>query len=51
MIRPRPKYEDHKMYPILVPIGGYNRIVEMLGRDINAYNQAIEVRYENRTTV
>lgn len=31
-------YEDHKTYPILVKIGGYHLIVEMLGCDVNRHN-------------
>jgi hypothetical protein len=40
-IIPRPTYEDTKTYPILVRCGGYNKIVEMLGIHVNAYNLAL----------
>jgi hypothetical protein len=33
-----PRYVDHLWYPILVPMGGYNRIVEMQGRQVNEWN-------------
>lgn len=35
------RYKDHLWYPILVKIGGYCLIVEMQGKDVNAYNDAL----------
>lgn len=37
------RYEDNKTYPILVKIhgAGYHRIVEMLGSEVNAYNDRV----------
>ncbi len=35
------RYEDNKTYPILVRIGGGYRIVEMLGKTANNWNDAI----------
>lgn len=32
------QYEDNKTYPILVKMGGYCQIVEMLGRVANMWN-------------
>jgi bifunctional DNA-binding transcriptional regulator/antitoxin component of YhaV-PrlF toxin-antitoxin module len=42
-IIPRPTYEDTKTYPILVRCGGYNKIVEMFGIHVNAYNLATQL--------
>lgn len=42
MIRIVPKYIDHLWYPILVRVGGYSRIVEMRGKDVNSWNDMIE---------
>lgn len=38
---PIPRYVDHLYYPILVPLGGGNRIVEMLGKAVNEYNDRV----------
>lgn len=37
------RYVDHLLYPILLKVqnSGYYRIVEMQGRDINRWNDAI----------
>jgi hypothetical protein len=40
-------YQDDLWYPILVPVNGYCRIVEMQGKDVNRYNEAI---YETKNT-
>lgn len=44
MIKVIPRYEDHLWYPILVKVPGssYNRIVEMRGREVNAWNDIVE---------
>jgi hypothetical protein len=45
------KYEDHLWYPILVKMNGYHRIVEMQGKEVNAWNQMVEqqkVDYKSR---
>ena len=31
--------EDDLWYPILIPMGGYCRIVEMQGKEVNAWNR------------
>lgn len=41
MIKLPPIYEDNKTYPILVKLGGGYRIVEMLGRVVNEYNNQL----------
>jgi hypothetical protein len=46
-IRLIPKYEDHLWYPILVRHGGYCRIVEMQGREANAWNDMV-ASYQTR---
>ena len=33
-------YEDHLWYPILVTEGGQSRIVEMQGKEMNAWKRA-----------
>ena len=35
------RYEDNKTYPILVKMGGYCQIVEMLGRVANTWNDTL----------
>ena len=44
MIRVIPRYIDHLWYPILVKMAGYHRIVEMQGREVNAWNDMVEIR-------
>lgn len=39
------RYEDNKTYPILVKMGGGYRIVEMLGRVANAWNDNLLTIY------
>lgn len=41
VVRVLQRYEDNKTYPILVRMGGYYRIVEMLGKVANDWNDAI----------
>lgn len=40
-------YQDHLWYPILVkfPGCGYTHIIEMQGREVNAWNKMIEDQY------
>lgn len=40
--KPVQQFKDNLWYPILVPMGGYNRIVEMLGKNINEHNNRVE---------
>jgi hypothetical protein len=40
-IRLIPRYVDHLWYPILIPMGGYCRIVEMQGKEVNAWNDMV----------
>jgi hypothetical protein len=50
-VRILPIYEDHLWYPILVKMNGYHRIVEMQGKEVNAWNQMVEqqkVDYKSR---
>lgn len=44
-VRVIPRYEDNKTYPILVRMGGYCRIVEMLGRVANEWNDNLPIIY------
>lgn len=39
-IRIPAKYQSDLYYPVLVPVGGGNKIVEMRGCDINNYNKS-----------
>ena len=41
MIRVIPRYVDHLWYPILVKMNGYCQIVEMQGKDVNAWNDMV----------
>lgn len=47
MIKTTPRYVDHLWYPILVKVGGINKIVEMQGREVNAWNDLIQLQREN----
>ena len=38
-VKPCQVYKDDLWYPILVKISGYHHIVEMLGRNANAWNR------------
>ena len=51
MLKIIPRYEDHLWYPILVKIpgSGYNRIVEMQGREVNAWNDRVNEEYTRDT--
>lgn len=42
-VRITPRYEDHLWYPILVRLGGYCRIVEMQGKEVNEWNDMVRV--------
>ena len=48
MFRPYIRYVDHLWYPILIPSGGGHRIVEMLGADVNAWNDRLHRQYPVR---
>lgn len=48
-IRIIPRYEDHLWYPILVKMAGYYRIVEMQGREVNAWNDMVEEQWRQDT--
>jgi hypothetical protein len=41
MLKIQERYKDHLYYPILVKIDGYTLIVEMQGKDVNAYNDSL----------
>jgi hypothetical protein len=41
MIKIYERYKDDLWYPILTKIGGYNRIVEMQGKEVNAHNDSL----------
>lgn len=47
MIKPIPEYEDHLWYPIIVTnyLDGTREIVEMQGREVNAYNRIVNHYY------
>ncbi len=51
MIKVGPTYEDHLWYPILVRYGGaaYCHIVEMQGREVNAWNDKVRRQWEQDT--
>jgi hypothetical protein len=42
-VKPIPRYVDHLWYPILVRVRGSNhsRIVEMQGKEVNAWNDYV----------
>jgi hypothetical protein len=43
-IKITPRYEDHLWYPILVKFAGYHHIIEMQGKEVNAWNDMINSR-------
>lgn len=51
MIKTIPRYEDHLWYPILVkmPWSTYYKIIEMQGREVNRWNDAIVEKYHKDT--
>jgi len=40
-VRVVPRYVDYLWYPILVKMGGYHRIVEMQGINVNEWNDMV----------
>lgn len=49
MIKPTVRYVDHLWYPILVKFGGGHKIVEMQGKQVNAWNDMVRKQYEKET--
>ena len=49
MIKVIPRYVDHLWYPILVKMGGGHRIVEMQGREVNAWNDVVQQQWYEDT--
>ena len=49
-IRIIPRYVDHLWYPILVKTGGGGcRIVELQGREVNAWNDMVKEQWRQDT--
>ncbi len=48
MYKEVPKYKDNLWYPILVRVGGGHKIVEMLGKQVNDYNNSVALRTNPR---
>ena len=48
-VRVIPRYVDHLWYPILVKMGGGHKIVEMQGKQVNAWNDMIQQQWEQDT--
>lgn len=48
-VRVIPRYIDHLWYPILVKIAGYHRIVEMQGKEVNAWNDMVRKQWDEDT--
>ena len=44
-----PRYVNHLWYPILVPFSGANRIVEMQGKEVNAWNDMVRRQWKDDT--
>jgi len=42
MLKSVSRLEDHLWYPILVRRCGNNHIIEMCGKEVNAYNDSLE---------
>ncbi len=51
MIKVTPRYVDHLWYPILVKItcAGYHQIVEMQGKEVNAWNDMVREQWKKDT--
>lgn len=51
MIKIIPRYEDHLWYPILVkfPGCGNQHIIEMQGKEVNAWNDMVRKQWEDDT--
>ena len=48
-VRVVPRYIDHLWYPILVKMGGGNKIVEMQGCEVNRWNDMVRQQYYEDT--
>ena len=48
-VRIIPRYVDHLWYPILVKMGGGHKIVELQGREVNAWNDMVRLQHEQDT--
>ena len=48
-IRIIPRYENHLWYPILVKMGGGHKIVELQGREVNAWNDMVRQQWYEDT--
>ena len=48
-IRIIPRYIDHLWYPILVKAGGGHKIVELQGREVNAWNDMVRRQWQEDT--
>jgi|Laugrespbdmm15dd_1035085.scaffolds.fasta_scaffold56155_2 hypothetical protein len=44
-IRVIPRYVNHLWYPILVKMGGGHRIVELQGKEVNAWNDRVREQW------
>lgn len=52
MIKVTPRYEDNKTYPILVKYSEVSyKIVEMLGKTVNEYNNLLPKYIRNPFTI
>ena len=49
MIKVIPRYVDNLWYPILVKMGGGHKIVEMQGKQVNAWNDMVRQQWEQDT--
>lgn len=51
MIEVIPRYADNLWYPILVKIqgAGYHKIVEMQGKEVNAWNDMVKEQWKKDT--
>lgn len=47
--RPVPRLVDHLWYPILVKMGGGHKIVELQGKEVNAWNDMVREQWEQDT--
>ncbi len=48
-IRIIPRYEDHLWYPILVKMSGCHQIMEMQGKQVNAWNDMVRQQWYEDT--
>jgi hypothetical protein len=51
-VRVIPRLEDHLWYPIVVkfPGGGYHHIIEMQGKEVNAWNDMVREQWRQDTS-